>query len=202
MKWGGQRCPPKVLFDRRYGLLRSKKEKMRISEDIFGWIESLVLAVVILVIVNSFILRTTGVTGQSMEPTLEDKDYLVVSKLFYKEPKQGDVVIFYSPQYWDEVLVKRVIGTPGDVVDIDYATGNVSVNGKVLDEPYIKERIRFQDDVQMPFTVPENCVFVMGDNRNHSTDSRSTTVGAVPYDSIIGKVLFRIFPFNKIGTVK
>lgn len=182
--------------------MKSKKEKVRVSEDIFGWIESLVLAVVILVVVNSFLLRTTGVKGQSMEDTLHDRDYLVVSKLFYKQPKQGDVVIFYSPQYWDEVLVKRVIGTPGDVVDIDYTTGTVSVNGTALDEPYIKETIRMQDDVPMPYTVPEDSVFVMGDNRNHSTDSRSTTVGPVHYDSIIGKVLLRIFPFNKIGLIK
>ena len=175
---------------------------IKITEEIFSWVESLVFAVVILVVVNSFLFRTTVVDGKSMEPTLHDKEYLIVSKLFYNEPKKGDIITFYSAHYWNEVLVKRVIANEGDILDIDRDTGNVSINGQTINEPYISERIRYIEDVDMPYTVPEGCVFVMGDNRNHSTDSRSTTVGPVKYESIIGKVLLRVFPFNKIGAVK
>lgn len=178
------------------------QKSYRTAKNLFGWIESLVFAVVILVVVNSFFFRTTVVDGSSMVPTLHDGEYLVVSDLFYDVPKKGDIITFYSAHYWDAVLVKRVIANEGDIVDIDEATGNVSVNGKVLDEPYIAERIRFADNVKMPYEVPEGTVFVMGDNRNGSTDSRNTTVGPVKYESIIGKVLFRIFPLNKIGIVK
>lgn len=172
------------------------------AKELFGWVESLVFAVVILVLVNSFFFRTTVVDGSSMEPTLYEPEYLLVSKLFYNVPEKGDIITFYSAHYWDAVLVKRVIANEGDIVDIDYSTGNVLVNGEYLDEPYILERIRFEDDVDMPYEVPEGCVFVMGDNRNGSTDSRNTTVGPVKYETIIGKVLFRIFPFNRIGIVR
>lgn len=182
--------------------MHKTKKTIKIAEEVFGWVESLVFAVVILVIVNSFFLRTTVVHGASMDPTLHENQYLIVSKLFYDIPKKGDIVTFYSAHYWNEVLVKRVIANEGDVVDIDSATGNVSVNGEVIKEPYIAERIRSADNVPMPYTVPKGCIFVMGDNRNHSTDSRNDSVGPVRYESIIGRVLVRIFPFNKIGIVK
>ena len=178
------------------------QKSYRTAKNLFGWVESLVFAVVILVVVNSFLFRTTVVDGSSMVPTLHEGEYLVVSDLLYDVPEKGDIITFYAAHYWDAVLVKRVIANEGDIVDIDKVTGNVSVNGEVLNEPYIAERIRFQDDVEMPYEVPEGTVFVMGDNRNGSTDSRNTTVGPVKYESIIGKVLFRIFPFNKIGIVK
>ena len=178
------------------------KKFIKIEEEVFSWVETLVFAIIVLVIVNSFFFRTTVVDGISMEPTLYDGELLIVSKLFYNVPQKGDVVTFYSAKRYDEVLVKRVIAKEGDTVDIDYDTGIVYVNGEALDEPYIAERIRFKGDVQMPCTVPEGCIFAMGDNRNHSTDSRESTVGMVPYESIIGRVVFRFFPFDRIGTVK
>ena len=98
-------------------------------------------------------------------------------------------------------IVKRVIATKGDTVDIDFSTGTVSVNGEVLEESYIAEPTTTQYDITFPQTVPEGCIFVMGDNRNHSTDSRYGQLGMVDTRYVIGKVLMRIFPFREIGTV-
>ena len=170
------------------------------AKELFGWVESLVFAVVILVVVNSFFFRTTVVDGSSMEPTLYEPEYLLVSKLFYDVPEKGDIITFYSANYWDSVLVKRVIANEGDIVDIDYATGNVSVNGEYLDEPYILERIRFEDDIEMPYEVPEGCVFVMGDNRNGSMDSRNPQIGFIDEREILGKAVFLMMPGTHGGT--
>ena len=111
------------------------KKFIKIEEEVFSWVETLVFAIIVLVIVNSFFFRTTVVDGISMEPTLYDRELLIVSKLFYNEPQKGDVVTFYSAKRYDEVLVKRVIAKEGDTVDIDYDTGIVYVNGEALDEP-------------------------------------------------------------------
>ena len=166
------------------------------AKELFGWVESLVFAVVILVVVNSFFFRTTVVDGSSMEPTLYEPEYLLVSKLFYDVPEKGDIITFYSAHYWDAVLVKRVIANEGDIVDIDYTTGNVSVNGEVLDEPYILEPTELSYDVQFPLTVDEGKLFVMGDNRNDSVDSRSSEIGLIDERYVLGKALIRINPIE------
>ena len=160
--------------------------------------QSLVFALIICIIVFVFIFRIVDVSGDSMNPTLLNGDKLVVSDVFYK-PKQGDIVIFRKDEYKAEALVKRVIATEGQTIEIDFDRGRVYVDGELLDEPYIAEPTHNQLDFQGPQTVPEGCVFVMGDNRNASSDSRRAQIGMVDERLIVGKVLLRVFPFDSIG---
>ena len=166
--------------------------------EIYDWMQSLVFALIISIIVFIFIFRIVDVSGDSMNPTLINGDKLVVSDVFYK-PKQGDIVIFRKDEYKAEALVKRVIATEGQTIEIDFDRGRVYVDGELLDEPYIAEPTRNQLDFQGPQTVPEGCVFVMGDNRNASSDSRRAEIGMVDERLIVGKVLLRIFPLDSIG---
>ncbi len=166
--------------------------------EIYDWMQSLVFALIICIIVFVFIFRIVDVSGNSMNPTLLNGDKLVVSDVFYK-PKQGDIVIFRKDEYKAEALVKRVIATEGQTIEIDFDRGRVYVDGELLDEPYIAEPTHNQLDFQGPQTVPEGCVFVMGDNRNASSDSRRAQIGMVDERLIVGKVLLRVFPFDSIG---
>lgn len=166
--------------------------------EIYDWMQSLVFALIICIIVFVFIFRIVDVSGDSMNPTLLNGDKLVVSDVFYK-PKQGDIVIFRKDEYKAEALVKRVIATEGQTIEIDFDRGRVYVDGELLDEPYIAEPTHNQFDFQGPQTVPEGCVFVMGDNRNASSDSRRAQIGMVDERLIVGKVLLRVFPFDSIG---
>ena len=129
------------------------------------------------------------VVGSSMYPTLEDGDKIIVSNLFYT-PKQGDIVVFRKDEYREEPLVKRIIAVEGQTVDIDFERGIVYVDGEPLDpENFIG-----------PVEVPEGCIFVMGDNRNASTDSRTTEIGMVDERCIMGKVYFTVFPLKNFGS--
>lgn len=166
--------------------------------EIYDWMQSLVFALIICIIVFVFIFRIVDVSGDSMNPTLLKGDKLVVSDVFYK-PKQGDIVIFRKDEYKAEALVKRVIATEGQTIEIDFDRGRVYVDGELIDEPYIAEPTHNQLDFQGPQTVPEGCVFVMGDNRNASSDSRRAQIGMVDERLIVGKVLLRVFPFDSIG---
>ena len=166
--------------------------------EIYDWMQSLVFALIICIIVFVFIFRIVDVSGDSMNPTLLNGDKLVVSDVFYK-PNQGDIVIFRKDEYKAEALVKRVIATEGQTIEIDFDRGRVYVDGELLDEPYIAEPTHNQLDFQGPQTVPEGCVFVMGDNRNASSDSRRAQIGMVDERLIVGKVLLRVFPLDSIG---
>lgn len=188
--------------------MKNKKTKVEMPEstetlnprtDIYEWLQCLVYALVICVIVFVFFFRIVDVDGDSMNPTLYNADKLVVSDVFYK-PKQGDIVIFRKDEYKSEALVKRVIATEGQTIDIDFDRGRVYVDGQLLDEPYIAELTKNQLDFNGPQTVPEGCVFVMGDNRNASSDSRRAAIGMVDERLIVGKVLFRLFPLDRIGS--
>lgn len=206
-KRGGQ---PSLLFLKKaviaLSLGKSKhaeqKKRTFIAADLFYWAEALVLALTFLVILSVFFVRFSGVDGSSMLPTLVDREQVLVRVFGYDEPERGDIVVIYAPYYENEPLVKRVIAKGGDVVDIDPASGAVSVNGEELYEPYILEAIRDRGAHEYPYTVPEGHVFVMGDNRNGSSDSRRAEIGALPYENIIGKVFFRVFPFSRIGRVQ
>lgn len=171
-----------------------------IGKEIFEWLQAIVVAVVIAMAIRTFVFTLVNVDGQSMEPTLHDNDRLIVTRLAYT-PKKGDIIIFRPDCDPDRPYVKRIIAMPGDTIDINQETGDVSVNGEIIDEPYIKERIRNFGSVSFPAVVPENHVFVMGDNRNHSKDSRYQEVGMVSYESIIGKASFRFWPFSDWGTL-
>lgn len=171
------------------------------KREIWDWIKSLLWAVLIVAVVFGFIIKPVEVKGSSMEPTLHNQDRLIVYKLMYT-PKTGDVVILDENTGLNEALVKRVIATEGQTVNID-EQGYVKVDGIYIDEPYIAEPIaeNRRGDHNYPVEVPEGCVFVMGDNRNHSTDSRFAEVSFVPVDDVVGKVVFRILPLNKIGVI-
>lgn len=166
--------------------------------EIYEWIQSIIIAIILCVIVFVFFVRVVDVVGPSMNPTLEDGDKMIVSNLFY-EPKAGDIVIFRKDEYKPEALVKRVIATEGQTVEIDFNKGIVYVDGVALDEPYTAAPTINQLDFKGAQVVPEGCVFVLGDNRNDSTDSRKTEIGMVDTRMIIGKVHFVIFPIDRIG---
>ena len=172
----------------------NKKSEGRFSSELFGWGESLMAVLVFFVVVFTFFVRLIGVDGMSMYPTLEDHSIMLVSNLNYT-PERGDVVVLRKEGFYNnQPIVKRII-----------ATGDVSVNGEVLDEPYINETIdvlEHMGDLTYPQTVPEGCVFVMGDNRNASTDSRDSRLGMVDERYILGHVQSVVFPISDFGTVK
>lgn len=148
------------------------------------------------VLVAVLFLPVLQIYGHSMAPGLEEGD--IVAALKGAEFQTGDVVAFY---YNNKILVKRVIAGPGDWVDID-AEGNVSVNGKALDEPYLSEKSLGECDIDLPCQVPENRWFLMGDHRSVSVDSRSSAVGCVSEEEIVGRLVFRAWPLEKIGFIK
>ena len=175
------------------------------SQEVFEWIRALVTAVVIVGVFSLFITRVIGVSGDSMRPTLENGQRLLISNLFYR-PQQGDIVIFADKSFYDasrnvEPLVKRVIAVAGQTVDIDFEVGEVSVDGVALSEPYVLEPTYLRGDLDFPFEVPPGCLFVMGDNRNDSLDSRFNQVGPVYERYVLGHVLLRVWPFNLFGRV-
>lgn len=172
--------------------LKRKKSGCRIlKETVF----SLLVVAAVAVLAAMLFFPIFRVTGSSMEPSLDSKEIVVCLK--NSKFKSGDIVAFY---YNNKVLLKRVIGTAGDTIEID-KDGNVFVNGNMLDEPYIKQKSLGQCDIDFPFQVPDNRIFVMGDNRETSVDSRTTAVGCIADEYIIGKVFFRIWPFGKFGSV-
>jgi len=171
------------------------------SLDMLEWYEALVFALVVFVIGFSFLFRIILVNGSSMHPTLKENDRLIIYAAGY-QPRRGDVVVLDAYIDYGKPLVKRVIALGGDTVDIDEATGAVAVNGETLQEDYIAEPIREFGDVEFPLTVPAGTVFVLGDNRNASTDSRDSDVGCVDSRDVLGRVVFRIAPFNRMGVIQ
>lgn len=183
-----------------------KREKpspeIRARRETYDWIQSLISALLICVLVFVFVLRIMDVHGTSMFPTLSNGDKVLVSGLFY-EPARGDIVVFKKASYDDnKALVKRVIAVEGDVVNIDFERGIVYVNGEAVEEDYIDVLTTTKIDFIGPQTVPKNCLFVMGDNRNASTDSRDKRIGMVDKRLVIGKVLLVVYPFNSFGSVE
>ncbi len=174
--------------------------------EIYFWAKTLSVALIALILVNTFFLRLSSVSGSSMCPTLESMDQLMLQVAGYntrRNPaKRGDIVVVISEEFGsDTPLVKRIIGVAGDVIDIT-VDGLVTVNGNVLQEDYISEPISPNErgSVEYPYTVSEGCVFVMGDNRNLSIDSRD--LGEMSSEAIVGKAILRIWPLNKFGGVE
>ena len=178
------------------------KKKGGDAEEFFDWVETIIFAFFTVILVFTFLLRIAVVSGESMLPTLQDKDRLIVSYLFYT-PKNGDIVIVdCEDSILDKVIVKRVIATAGQTVDIDFSTGAVTVDGKVLDEPYINApTLTDEGAFDFPITVPEGYYFVMGDNRNASSDSRHPYVGFIKKSQIYGKAIIRYAPLENFKTL-
>ena len=199
-----------------------KKEKLTFSsvvDDVTEVIESIIFSVFLVLLVFTYLFRLSDVSGPSMEPTLIEDDRVVISPLFYT-PEQNDIVIVDSKNL-DKLIVKRVVALEGQSVDIDFEKGVVKVDGTELDEQlytvgedgtvpelHADHFVNTLTTVDMgafesyPVTVPQGCVFVLGDNRNRSKDSKHAELGFVPEDEIVGKVIFRIAPLSKFGTVK
>ncbi len=178
-----------------------EKPQQTLSQDLYDWIQSLMSALIICVFVFLFVVHVVDVSGSSMWPTLHDGDKMLVSDLFYK-PEKGDVIVFKTDTYDpNKALVKRVIATEGDEISIDFDRGIVYINGSPIEEDYIAELTRNKLDFIGPQTVPEGCIFVMGDNRNASTDSRKKEIGMVDTRMILGKVHYVIFPFSAFKAV-
>ena len=180
---------------------KKKKTEETVSKraEVYDWIQCIVYALIACVLVFVFFVRLVDVVGSSMHPTLEEGDKMVVTNLFYK-PKQGDIIVFQKDSYADYALVKRVIATEMQTVEIDFDKHIVYVDGEALDEPYIAEPTANKINFTGVQIVPPGCVFVMGDNRNDSTDSRDERIGMVDTRDIIGKVVFIAFPFDHIGS--
>lgn len=172
------------------------------KKEAFDWVASIAIALIIALLIRRFIFTLVKVDGPSMNPTLTHGDTLFTTRLMYT-PKVGDIIIFRPPASPDTPYVKRVIALEGQTVSLDPLTGKVTVDGEVYDEPYTAEPIAPSriGDMTYPYTVPENCVFVLGDNRNNSHDSRDSDVGAVPVKNIIGKAQFRLLPLNAFGSL-
>ena len=171
------------------------------NKSTYEWIQSLLIALAVCVVIFLFFVRVIDVKGTSMVPTLQNADKMLVSGLFYK-PKAGDIVVFKKDEYIpNKALVKRVIATEGQTINIDFDNGIVYIDGEPIEEDYINDLTNRKLDFIGPQTVPEGCVFVMGDNRNMSTDSRKKEIGMVDTRLIIGKVYMVIFPTTSFGSV-
>ena len=179
----------------RRELARVRRRKAR-WENIGNLFYTLAVAAAVAVLVAILALPILRIYGNSMTPTLREGDFVVSVK--GSEFKAGDLVVFYLG---NNVLVKRYIAGPGQWVDID-GNGNVYVDGVLLEEPYISEKALGDCDITLPYQVPENRIFCMGDHRATSVDSRSTTVGCIQKDQIVGKIVFRIWPFADAGPLK
>lgn len=168
--------------------------------EAYEWAESIVFALAVVVLIFTFIFRPVGVSGVSMENTLHNGDKVVISNINYV-PKQGDIVVL-STKAIKEPIIKRVVAVGGQTVNIDYINNKVYVDGKVFSAP-IKETMFKPESggglTKLPCKVPKGCVFVMGDNRNNSFDSRFSQIGIIEDKFILGHALFRILPFNAFG---
>jgi len=173
-----------------------KKSQVR-YRGLYDWMQSIVMVFLPIVFLLTFAGRTMAVEMESMTPTLLAGDRMIIRSIFYT-PQRGDVVILAKQEFQDGVaLVKRIIALEGDVVDINTGTGVVYVNGHALDEPYTNGPTNLAGDIVYPYTVPPGHVFVIGDNRNHSLDSRHTEIGPVDERELIGQVVAVILPFDR-----
>lgn len=181
-----------------------QKEKPTFAADCYGWLQALTFALLILIVVFTFFGRIIGVDGSSMVPTLENGDMLLLQCVGY-EPEQGDVVVLHKDfANITGPIVKRVIATGGQTVEIDYNTSTVYVDGAPMDEPYLGEPMEtpaMANEQGTYWVVPEGSIFVMGDNRNASSDSRNAELGTVDTRYVLGKALFILLPFQHLGAI-
>ncbi len=186
-------------------------KKPSVFREIFEWIDTVVIALLAVVVIFTFLFRVATIVGPSMQNTLYSGEKIIISDIMYK-PQYGDIVVVsrnvnnkvYNDAADSEPIIKRVIATEGQFVDIDFSQGKVYVgydlgNMTELDEPYIKNLTTRRWDVEFPLYVTEGHIFVMGDNREDSLDSRSSSIGLIDERYILGKAVYRIWPFDRIG---
>lgn len=190
----------------------SEEKETSVKAFVFDWLEVLVHAIIAVIICFSFLFRIATIDGPSMENTLQDGERVIITNLFYT-PKVGDIVVIsrnkensvYTMSDDNTPIIKRIIATEGQTVDIDFEEGIVYVDGIALDEPYTKTPTNLKyDGIEFPVTVDEGCVFVLGDNRNESLDSRSPRIGEygmIDTRYILGHAIYRVFPLDKIGKI-
>ena len=176
--------------------LRRERERSRLTRSVRSGIYVFLIAVAAAVLIATMVLPVFRIYGSSMSPVLNEGDIVISVKT--SSFQRGDIISFY---YNNKVLVKRVIALPGEWVDIDDA-GNIYVDGTLLDEPYLQEKALGECDIDMPYQVPEGRLFVCGDHRSTSVDSRSSTVGCVAEEQIAGKIIFRGWPLQDIGVLE
>ena len=193
--------------------MQEQEKQTAKGRDLYEWVQSLVGSVLVVVAIFTFVIRMMGVDGHSMLNTLQHGDrLLVVNSMLYHDYKYGDIVILRKNGVFDDdPIVKRVIAVEGQTVDIDFAEGIVYVDGEALEEDYIREPTYTAEGTEFPLTVPEGSIFVMGDNRNGSSDSRDYRLGTGDTRYVIGKAAFLIFPgpdyetekrdFKRIGVI-
>lgn len=182
-----------------------KQPRRRPAREVFEWLDAVVAAIVTVVLLFTFVFRVVGVDGTSMLQTLQDKDRVIISNVHYT-PAYGDIVVISRNYRNDdsmevtrrtEPIIKRVIATGNQTVDIDFEAGVVYVDGVALDEPYVNTPTNRKSDIEFPVQVPDGYLFVMGDNRNGSLDSRSSEIGMVNEKYVLGKAFFRIWRDKK-----
>lgn len=193
-----------------------KDSKRRAAAEVFDWFDTVITSIVAIIVIFSLVTRLSTVDGGSMKPTLQDKERLMITDFCYT-PERNDIVVVWTnglfneqTEEWGKAIVKRVIGIPGDVIELDTSTGSVYRNGEKLPQE-IKDGVLYEDghaindyttlswDMAGSVTVPEGYVFVMGDNRNDSVDSRDNRVGLVDMNNIIGKAYLRVAPLERFG---
>lgn len=166
------------------------------------WVKDIIIALIVAFIIMQFV-KPTIVKETSMQPTLYENNYIFLSKQSYRfgQPEKGDIIVFHTdlrtPAGKEKLLIKRIIGLPGDFVRIE--EGKVSINGETIEEPYLKDQ--YTSGLVEDLEVPEGSLFVMGDNRENSIDSRDADVGLVEIENIVGKAVLRLYPFNEFGII-
>ena len=181
--------------------MQEENKKQVKGKELYEWVQALVSSVLVVVLIFTFVIRLIGVDGHSMLPTLQHGDrLLVLNSALCGDYEYGDIVIVRKDSFMHQPIVKRVIATEGQTVDIDFTTGSVWVDGQLLDEPYINELTFTYEGLDFPVTIGEGEVFVMGDNRNASDDSRNPLLGPVDERYIIGKAVILAFPGPDVRT--
>ena len=176
--------------------LKREKYRGRYWKMLRGTVAVLVVVAATAVLISNLLLPILRIYGSSMTPTLVNGN--IVAAVRNGTYQRGDIIAFY---YNNKILVKRVIGMPGEWVDMD-ESGNVTIDGEPLEEPYLTEKSLGECDIELPYQVPEGRYFVMGDHRSVSSDSRSSQVGCVSEEQIVGKLLFRLWPLDEIGPIE
>ena len=191
----GRKTPRIPLED-----LESELRRVRRKGSYFSTMRATIFVLIVVaaatILVATLWLPVLKIYGNSMTPTLEESD--IVFSIKSKQFETGDIIAFYSG---NKLLVKRCIAGPTDVVDID-ENGTVSVNGQVLDEPYVSEMAKGDCNIELPYQVPADRYFVLGDHRSTSSDSRSSTIGCILKEDIVGRIVFRIWPFDHMGKIE